>query len=135
MTDYRPPFESDRQRRARIDREMDALHRCGADLWVGVVIVTAILLAVTLVAWGLFGSPAIAQGLPLMPPLIVRLDAPAIAYAPDGSRIALPAGAEIDACASAQNSALDYVLASRVVHVPAPCGERPIFRDGFEGSP
>lgn len=135
MTDYRPPFESDRQRRARIDREMDALHRCGADLWVGVVIVTAILFGVCLAFWGLFGAPAFAQGLPPMPPLIVRLDAPAIAYAPDGARIALPAGTEIDACTSAQNSVLDYALASRVVHIPAPCRERPIFRDGFEGVP
>ena len=127
-----PPFESDRQRAARLNREMAELDRYGTDLWIGAVFVTAILFAVCLVFWAVFGNPAIAQSVTPDPPLIVRLDAAAIAYAPDGTRIALPAGTEIDACASAENSVLDYALASRVVHIPAPCGERPLFRDGFE---
>ena len=67
-------------------------------------------------------------------PYIVVLEKPATAYAPDGSTISLPAGAEIDACSQVDGSApLFYDTASRTVHVPQPCTEpRPIFRDGFE---
>lgn len=67
-------------------------------------------------------------------PYIVVLEKPATAYAPDGSTIPLPAGAEVDVCSQTNGGApLSYDPSTRTVHVPQPCTDpRPIFRDGFE---
>ena len=69
-------------------------------------------------------------GVPADPPYIVRTTADTTAYAPDGQRIALPAGTEIDACG---NTPLILRTAARVADVAACERERPLFRDGFEG--
>ena len=71
---------------------------------------------------------------------IVVVDKPATAYAPNGTRIALPAGTEIDACLTPSTQpqfpdrmmGIEYNLAQRAIHVPEPCAPRPLFADGFE---
>ena len=64
------------------------------------------------------------------PPVLAQLQAPGVAYLPDGTRIALPAGAELDNCAV--DGAVDVYDPFARVQPILPCAERPIFRDGFE---
>lgn len=115
---------------AERDRDFAHLHRCGTDLWIGAVIVVAILLGVVLIAWGLWGVPAFAQ-VP-NPPLRVLLTEPTRFYLPDGQRIVLPACAEADLCPPLGAQHTVYDPTPRVIPISASCAERPIFRDGFE---
>lgn len=69
-------------------------------------------------------------GVPADPPYIVRITSGTTAYAPDGTRIALPTGTEIDACGG---TPIILRTAARVADVAACQRERPLFRDGFEG--
>ena len=66
------------------------------------------------------------------PPLLLVVEQPTVGYGPDGQRISIPAGAEIDVCIDELGVLLDYDFDLMVVRVPAPCNERPIFSDGFE---
>lgn len=61
------------------------------------------------------------------PTYVVRLDAPGVVRFADGTLLAVPAGAEIDACGE---PALRYSLPNRSLHITKPCTE--IFSDGFE---
>lgn len=67
-------------------------------------------------------------------PLILLIEQDTIVYTPAGARLAIPAGAELEAC-SLDGARLVYDLGAFVIRVPQPCGERPIFIDGFEGKP
>ena len=74
---------------------------------------------------------ALALALAVQPPMLLRIEQPAVVYAPDGQRISLPAGTELDMCA--QDGALVvYDIPSMTLRVPKPCVERPLFADGFE---
>ena len=42
---------------------------------------------------------ALALALSLQPPMLLRIEQPSVVYAPDGQRISLPAGTELDLCA------------------------------------
>ena len=73
------------------------------------------------------------------PPMLLIFDKPATLYAPNGARIDVPAGTEIDACTSLSacpalpdGCTLDYALDPAVTQIPEPCVERPLFADGFE---
>ena len=63
------------------------------------------------------------------PPIMVLIDAPAVAYAPDGPRIELPAGTVLDACGPVP---IVYDLDGSTVRVTQPCAERVLFSDSFE---
>lgn len=63
------------------------------------------------------------------PPILVLLDQPAVAYAPDGQRISLPAGTVLDACG---DFPIAYDLDGSTVRITQPCAERPLFSDSFE---
>lgn len=76
---------------------------------------------------------ALALALALHPPMLLRIEQPAIAYTPGGQRISLPAGTELDLCAGANNSLVVYDILSMTLLVKLPCPERPLFADGFEG--
>jgi hypothetical protein len=74
---------------------------------------------------------ALALALSLQPPMLLRVEQPSVVYAPDGQRISLPAGTELDLCA--QDGALVvYDIPSMTLRAPKPCPERPLFADGFE---
>ena len=75
---------------------------------------------------------ALALALALQPPMLLRIEQPAVAYAPDGQRISLPAGTELDLCAQ-DGALMRYDIESMTLRVPKPCPERPLFADGFEG--
>lgn len=66
------------------------------------------------------------------PPIMVLIDAPAVAYAPDGQRIELPAGTVLDACGPVP---IVYDLDGSTVRVTQPCAERTLFSNGFEDLP
>ena len=66
------------------------------------------------------------------PPILVLLDQPAVAYAPDGQRISLPAGTVLDACG---DFPIAYDLDGSTVRVTQPCAERVLFSDSFEVAP
>lgn len=76
----------------------------------------------------------IALALALQPPMLLVVERPGMAYLPDGQRIELPAGTELDMCVH-DNSLLQYDLQSMTIIIPKPCNERPLFADGFEGDP
>lgn len=71
-------------------------------------------------------------------PMLQIIEKDAILYAPDGTRIAVPAGTELDLCAEehpapGESPALvRYDLGAKALLVPEPCAERPLFADGFE---
>lgn len=65
------------------------------------------------------------------PPMLVVIEQDAVAYAPGGERISLPAGTELDVCVGG-GALLVYELEPVVIRVPQPCAERPLFADGFE---
>lgn len=65
-------------------------------------------------------------------PVEVIVEQDTVAYTLDEQRISIPAGTVIEACIYVDNKVLIYELASKVLRVPAPCDERPIFADGFE---
>lgn len=69
---------------------------------------------------------------PVLAPLVVVIEQATVAYAPDGARVSLPAGSEIDVCAS-NNTMIIYDLLAMAIRVPTPCVERPLFADSFEG--
>lgn len=75
---------------------------------------------------------ALALALSLQPPMLLRIEQPAVAYAPDGQRISLPAGTELDLCAHG-GALMRYDIESMTFRAPKPCPERPLFADGFEG--
>lgn len=75
---------------------------------------------------------AMALALALHPPMLLRTEQPAVAYAPDGQRISLPAGTELDLCAGPSNTLVEYDIPSMTLLVKQPCPERPLFADGFE---
>ena len=74
---------------------------------------------------------ALALALALHPPMLLRIEQPAIAYTPDGQRISLPTGTELDLCAH-DGALVVYDIPSMTFRVPKPCVERPLFADGFE---
>lgn len=76
----------------------------------------------------LFGKLALGA----TPPMQVLVEQATVAYAPDGSRIALPAGTVIDVCANSTGQTLVYQIDARLTRIPQPCEERSIFADGFE---
>ena len=76
--------------------------------------------------------PARAAGVVANPPILVLFDAPAVAIAPNGAHIAIPAGAVVDACGA---TPIVYDLAGSTVRIVQPCAARPLFADGFEGTP
>lgn len=68
----------------------------------------------------------------LDPPLLLIVEQDTVLYSPDGQRVAISAGTELDVCADELGMLLHYELEPVVVRVPAPCHERPLFADGFE---
>ena len=74
---------------------------------------------------------ALALALSLQPPMLLRIEQPSVVYAPDGQRISLPAGTELDLCAH-DGALLVYDIPSMTLRAPKPCPERPLFADGFE---
>lgn len=71
---------------------------------------------------------------PEPPPLILIVEQEAVAYGPNGQRVTIPAGSEIDVCPSG-SALLVYEIGAMVVRIPRSCTERPLFADGFEGAP
>ena len=80
-------------------------------------------------------------------PYLVRIEQATVVYAPNGSRIDIPAGSEIDVCITNQQivttpedgppritykAGIEYSPDARSVIVTEPCPERPLFTDGFE---
>lgn len=92
--------------------------------WRGIILIALLLL--TALTWRSGG----AQGQP--PHLLVIIEQTAVMYAPGGQRIDIPAGTELDACEDG-GTLLAYDLGAMAVRIPAPCTERPLFADGFEG--
>ena len=66
------------------------------------------------------------------PPMLLIVEQQTIIYGPAGERIEIPAGAELDMCADELGVLMHYDLEPKVIRVPAPCAERPLFADGFE---
>jgi hypothetical protein len=66
------------------------------------------------------------------PPLLLIVEQQTVMYGPNGQRVTIPAGAELDVCADELGVLVDYEHTPQVVRVPAPCSERPLFNDGFE---
>lgn len=77
-------------------------------------------------------APAPAQVI-VQPNVIVLIEHATTAYAPDGARIDLPAGAVLDVCTE-DAGAVHYDHSSNTVRIPRPCPERPLFADSFEGT-
>lgn len=71
--------------------------------------------------------------LALHPPMLLIVEQPTVVYGPAGERIEIPAGAELDMCADELGVLMHYELVPKVIRIPAPCLERPLFADGFEG--
>lgn len=69
----------------------------------------------------------------LHPPMLLIVEQPTVVYGPGGERIEIPAGAELDMCADELGMLMHYELEPMVIRIPAPCAERPLFADGFEG--
>ncbi len=65
-------------------------------------------------------------------PLLFVTEKAVVGYAPDGTRIELPAGTEIDACAAVDGNVFRYDIPSRSIRLLESCKERPLFADGFE---
>lgn len=65
------------------------------------------------------------------PPLLLIVEQDTVLYSPDGQRVAISAGTELDVCIGDEGM-LVYELDPVVVRVPAPCHQRPLFADGFE---
>ena len=73
--------------------------------------------------------------LAVQPPMLMVIENATVAYAPDGERITLPAGSEIDVCEDVTGVLVAYEPAPVVLRVPRPCAERPLFADDFEDAP
>lgn len=78
-----------------------------------------------------FNRCGMAPAYALHPPLLLIVEQDTVLYAPDGQRIAIPGGTELDVCAQ-DNALVIYDLEPVVLRVPVPCSERPLFADGFE---
>ena len=73
------------------------------------------------------------MALAIQPPMLLIVEQQTIVYGPAGERIEIPAGAELDMCADELGVLMHYELEPMVIRIPAPCMERPLFVDGFEG--
>lgn len=88
----------------------------------------AVLLLLTLILMTRCAVPAYA----VHPPMLLIVEQDTVVYGPAGERIAIPSGTELDMCADELGMLLRYELEPRVIRVPVPCVERPLFADGFE---
>lgn len=88
----------------------------------------AVLALLTLILMTRCAVPAYAAH----PPLLLIVEQDTVLYGPSGQRISIPGGTELDVCAQ-DGTLMHYELEPMVIRIPAPCQERPLFADGFEG--